>query len=261
MDDLNLTSQNNDSLDAAGSVGGGTNDGAAQQATQLTAEQKLIREMQSKIDKAEAELTKRKQFDPLIELATKKPELIDKVLMELEPQQKEVKASRPVPPQKPAGYNHAEAVTDPNSVSYKFREALDQYNYDMAVYQDRQMQAQEAYEMQMRQQQEASMRQRQVYSGIAKELKEKFGYQSDDEINDFFQKTAQPPIETLVEFHKYTKGNSKINERQRQLEMQKQKLGLSVLDIGGESAPVDEGEAFGKSLLAMRPKFTGIPEL
>lgn len=52
----------------------------------------------------------------------------------LEPKPRSSSLTRPVPPTKPVQYSVADAISDPTSASYVYREAMDRYNEELAAY-------------------------------------------------------------------------------------------------------------------------------
>lgn len=94
---------------------------------------KSYKHFQSLYNKTEKEL--REEREAKIRLEERLKALEEKASQPEQPKE-EPKVEHPgQPPQKPADYNKYEAATDPDSASFKYREALEEYNQKLIQYQ------------------------------------------------------------------------------------------------------------------------------
>lgn len=75
-------------------------------------------------------------YVPVIKLLNERPELIDTLINQVKPQEQVVEQApqRPDKPQKPSDYNPIDAYSEPESPSYKYREAMENYQDALADY-------------------------------------------------------------------------------------------------------------------------------
>lgn len=110
---------------------------------------------------------------------------------------------KPERPSKPSNYDPSEAYMDPDSSSFKYRDALDGYREDLVSYQEdmethRLAQADRQYELQQKQQQEAMAHQQQ--QAMQTNLQEGYGY-TPERASEFIQYYSSPDsisLENLV---------------------------------------------------------------
>lgn len=74
-------------------------------------------------------------YMPVIRLLEEKPELIDVLQKAIAPQEPAI-PEKPAKPVKPADYNVSDAINDPDSNSYKYREAIESYQEQIVNYYD-----------------------------------------------------------------------------------------------------------------------------
>lgn len=190
-------------------------------ASKSSAQDEAYRKLQSRADQAEAMLEKVKPFLPVMDLLDKKPELYEVLEKAAFPSQHPAKDERPKPPQRPASYNHAEAVTDPNSDSYKYRAAKEDYDYAYAEFQERREQRIEVEQQQRRDQERNRAKMEEQRQQTIKDLREKDGL-SNDEINDFLEtmtSDASLKREFMVDYWKHLRGRTIIDHKNKQLDV------------------------------------------
>ena len=173
---------------------------------------------QSEADKAKNENERLKQTVEILQDTLKNP---NQAVAQPEPTEPEPEPFRDSPekPQRPAGFNRAEAIDDPNSSSAQYldqmdqyRDSMDQWNHDRVEYeadllrlereslQESQRKQQEAYE--------AEQRNAEQMNTIANQLKQNYNA-NDDEIQDFVQKMSSPDslsVENLWKLYQMDKG-------------------------------------------------------
>jgi len=128
---------------------------------------------------------------------------------------------KPERPNKPSNYDPSEAYMDPESSSFKYRDALDNYREDLVSYQEnmesyRQKQENQRYEAQQRQQQEAMARQQQ--ESMARNLQESYGY-TPEKATEFIKYYSSPEsisLENLVALDRLKNAPSSAEVETRQ---------------------------------------------
>jgi len=120
-------------------------------------------------------------------------------------QQEIEQVQKPIKPKKPAGFNHSEALDDPESESAKYLTQKDQYVDDLANYMEvAETRREQSAAMQERQRQ-TSLRNQQVMT----ELQSKFSYNA-AEAADFVEVMNDPSslsLDNLVQLHQIRRGN------------------------------------------------------
>ena len=143
----------------------------------------------------DAKLNKLKNLEPISEHILNNPEVLSSVKQDLSngqavgnPQENQVQPlKKPEMPKKPTNYDADDALADPTSESYKYREALDSYRDDMLLFQDARF---EQMAQQQMVQQEA-MQQEQDLQNVRKQLTSDYEMSNDD-ADKFIQTMSDP---------------------------------------------------------------------
>ena len=226
---------------------------------------------QSQADKAKSELSGlreeldyyRNSLSPVEKMLKQNPEVLDSLEAKLSngnpngyPQgfQKE-SLKEPTEPERPVNYNEVDAFNDPESVSFKYRMAKEQYRDEYLGYlknvdSQRQQAMQQQYQQQMQMQQQEAMRQ-QAYSQAVN------GYGWDnDKANQFIDWASSPDNLSLDNLAKLFELRSNTNPvvQQKTQEMQNQAERLNVpktaaVQSGKTEEPRNEEQLFSDALL------------
>jgi len=173
---------------------------------------------QSEADKAKNENEQLKKTVEILQQTIQKPAESQPEEISSEP---EIEPFRDAPqrPNKPAGFNRAEAIDDPNSASAQYLDAMDSYRDEMDIYNADKLEYESnliniereaLIEEQKRQKDafEAEQRNQEQVSNISQQLKSQYNA-NDDEVNDFIQKMSDPEslnIENLWRLYQMDKG-------------------------------------------------------
>jgi len=173
---------------------------------------------QSEADKAKNENEQLKKTVEILQQTIQKPAESQPEEISSEP---EIEPFRDAPqrPNKPAGFNRAEAIDDPNSASAQYLDAMDSYRDEMDIYNADKLEYESnliniereaLIEEQKRQKEafEAEQRNQEQVSNISQQLKSQYNA-NDDEVNDFIQKMSDPEslnIENLWRLYQMDKG-------------------------------------------------------
>lgn len=138
----------------------------------------------------------------------------------------------PERPEKPEDYSKYDAVNDPDSDSWKYRESLEEYRDDMIEYQRKLRERDKQQREQERQQAKQQVRAQQLRQEARKELKSEHDF-DDDQVDGFFEflNTEEFESEDLVTMYKAVEGiddseddgDSDIQEKKRRAEKRKKK--------------------------------------
>lgn len=164
----------------------------------------------------DAKLNKLKNLEPISEHILNNPEILSSVKQDLSngqaignPQENQVQPlKKPEMPKKPTNYDADDALADPTSESYKYREALDSYRDDMLLFQDARF---EQMAQQQMAQQEA-MQQEQDLQNVRKQLTSDYEMSSDD-ADKFIQTMSDPQsinMDNLVALFKMQNGTQDV---------------------------------------------------
>jgi len=175
---------------------------------------------QSRHDKKDAALKKAlaenedlKSLKPMQQLFAQKPELLSIVEAALLKQgaPKEIVLERPEAPRKPLGYDEAESVTNPESLSFKYRMQKEEYLERLAEYQDKMIEKQQVESRQKTTEMETRIRERETDVEIRGKLAAK-GIVGDsaDRFIDNFSKPGKLSFDDLVKFH-FLKEGKKVH--------------------------------------------------
>jgi len=173
---------------------------------------------QSEADKAKNENEQLKKTVEILQQTIQKPAGSQPEEISSEP---EIEPFRDAPqrPNKPAGFNRAEAIDDPNSASAQYLDAIDSYRDEMDIYNADKLEYESnliniereaLIEEQKRQKEafEAEQRNQEQVSNISQQLKSQYNA-NDDEVNDFIQKMSDPEslnIDNLWRLYQMDKG-------------------------------------------------------
>ncbi len=152
-----------------------------------------------------------------------------------EPVAKEtVTIEKPVKPRKPAGYDHSEALADPDSDSGKFLSKQEQYIDNLANY----MTDLDAKRSSQLERQVAEQQQFQRNQKVISDLQSRYEY-TPQQATDFIDKMSRPDslsLENLVKLHKMSMQNNEVTQikqvtpeaRQKQALMTQRQQKLSI---------------------------------
>lgn len=152
-----------------------------------------------------------------------------------EPVAKEtVTIEKPVKPRKPAGYDHSEALADPDSDSGKFLSKQEQYIDNLANY----MTDLDAKRSSQLEKQVAEQQQFQRNQKVISDLQSRYEY-TPQQATDFIDKMSRPDslsLENLVKLHKMSMQNNEVTQikqvtpeaRQKQALMTQRQQKLSI---------------------------------
>ena len=173
---------------------------------------------QSEADKAKNENEQLKKTVEILQQTIQKPAESQPEEISSEP---EIEPFRDAPqrPNKPAGFNRAEAIDDPNSASAQYLDAIDSYRDEMDIYNADKLEYESnliniereaLIEEQKRQKEafESEQRNQEQVSNISQQLKSQYNA-NDDEVNDFIQKMSDPEslnIDNLWRLYQMDKG-------------------------------------------------------
>ena len=173
---------------------------------------------QSEADKAKNENEQLKKTVEILQQTIQKPAESQPEEISSEP---EIEPFRDAPqkPNKPAGFNRAEAIDDPNSASAQYLDAMDSYRDEMDIYNADKLEYESnliniereaLIEEQKRQKEafEAEQRNQEQVNNITQQLRSQYNA-NDDEVNDFIQKMSDPEslnIDNLWRLYQMDKG-------------------------------------------------------
>lgn len=173
---------------------------------------------QSEADKAKNENEQLKKTVEILQQTIQKPAESQPEEISSEP---EIEPFRDAPqkPSKPAGFNRAEAIDDPNSASAQYLDAMDSYRDEMDIYNADKLEYESnliniereaLIEEQKRQKDafEAEQRNQEQVNNITQQLRSQYNA-NDDEVNDFIQKMSDPEslnIDNLWRLYQMDKG-------------------------------------------------------
>ena len=227
---------------------------------------------QSQADKAKSELSGlREELDyyrnsmaPVEQMLRQNPEVLDSLEAKLSNGQpagqtpmgvQQTSLKEPTEPEKPVNYNEVDAYNDPQSDSFKYRVAKEDYRdkylgYLKNVDAQRQAEMQQAYQQQMEQQQQEAIRQ-QAYSHAVNN----YGWDN-QKAGEFIQWASAPDnlsMDNLAKlFELRTNANPVVQQKTQEMQNQAQRLSVpkdpSVITGKSEQPRTDE-QAFSDALL------------
>ena len=227
---------------------------------------------QSQADKAKSELSNlREELDyyrnglqPVEQMIRQNPDVLSSLEAKLSNGQpagqtpmgvQQTSLKEPTEPEKPVNYNEVDAYNDPESKSFQYRIAKENYRDEYLGYlknvdAQRQAEMQQAYQQQMAQQQEEAMRQ-QAYSHAVNN----YGWDN-QKAGEFIQWASAPEnlsMDNLAKlFELRTNANPVVQQKTQEMQNQAQRLSVpkdpSVI-TGKSEQPRTEEQAFSDALL------------
>jgi DNA-binding protein H-NS len=217
---------------------------------------------QSRADKAEAALKAREARIAELEAERQRMLADPTIASRLAPSQTETPLKpedtlkKPVRPTKPANYDPVEAVTNPTSESAKYRFAMDDFNDQLAEFNEKKAEIGEQREAQARAVAKAQAEERAKVIALAKDLKSKYGF-NDSQIQDFLKTVTSDEamtIENLVRFYSVVKAGKNDTRRPApKTNRSMEPLPLSALS-GAPNETIDDQDSFNLGLLRNRRK-------
>jgi len=180
---------------------------------------------QSQADKAKAELAALQEYAPLIQYIRSDPEALtvlqQRAMEKNGVPQRDVLAP-PVAPARPESYNDYDAYNEPDSPSYQFRVARDEYNVQLTEYLVRKDQYREEQFRIAQQQQAMEMQQRQALQQTYQMLSGQYGLNQHEalEFVQMFSDDKSINMDNLVELYRLRKGSVAQPLRQQQQKWQ-----------------------------------------
>jgi len=196
-------------------------------------------------------------YMPIIRYIQENPNVLDIIENSLggEQPQQEQGIQRPLPPQKPEYYNKSEAFNDPESESFKYREANETYREQLAEYLlNKEQLREEEYKRTQQERMYVEQRNQQIGSVITK-LTTQYGFNQSD-ASEFVQMFDDPKavtFENLIQLYRFNKGQTtphQVNPKvQQMLQRQGKNIPLPAGINGGEtSLPVSDEDIFNASI-------------
>lgn len=179
---------------------------------------------QSEADKAKNDNERLKQTVEVLQDALRSQGQVDAEPVDTEPQPEPFRDA-PEKPQRPAGFNRADAIDDPSSPSAQYMDQMDSYRDEMDAWnRDRVEYESELLRMERESLEDARRRQQEAYeaeqrnaeqmNAIAQQLRTNFNA-SDGEITDFVAKMSSPEslsVENLWKLYKMDQGQVPVPE-------------------------------------------------
>jgi hypothetical protein len=167
-----------------------------------------------------AEIEQARQFMPLLRFIQSDPDLIalidQKVSGATQPA-KPVVVEKLVAPQKPANYNPQESVQNPESESWKYREAMEDYRTKSIEVLHQEIQRRDQIAQEQAKVQEAKEKQRQQLGAVIREAVSQHGLTRED-VPDFVQVMSNPKNVTtanMVQLYHIIKGGTAVRRPAR----------------------------------------------
>ena len=200
--------------------------------------------VKGEFDNLQSKYQEVESLEPIAKYIQQNPGVLDNVTQSLsngqqagqvpqEPQPEPLK--RPDRPTKPAEYDAIDAYSDPNSASYKYKEAMDGYRDGMIEFQEKRNEAMEgALRQEADRQQQMMQRQQQAQqvNNVKTQLTQGYSF-SDTDADQFITEMAKPEsitMDNLVALWKMKQspsGEVLANQRKAE-EMQRQKAKLNI---------------------------------
>ena len=204
--------------------------------------------MRSKNEETEQKIAKFQSYQPVIDYLSSNPDAVKMI-----DEQTNKGKHKPQMPKKPEYYDPSEAVTNPASESFKYRQQFDLYRDNLAEYLDtrytqiEEREAKTAHEYQEQQDRVNSQRE------VAQYLIAEHGMQ-ESEVSDFINvmgsKESLSPI-NLVKFYKFLKGE--VVQPQANVNVRRGNIIAMPVPIGvasGQGNPTQtDDQMFGESFL------------
>ena len=169
----------------------------------------------------------------------------------------------PEAPARPSNYNEVDSVNDPDSESFRYRTALNDYNSDVAEYTlGMEQQRQKQHEnLQERQQQENLRRQDVMLGQQFQDMAINQYGMNYAEAQDFVSWARDPKNvlpEHLVKLYKISKqpqGQGQVQYKQQQMTSQKQRMQIptpAAVQTGQSPPPMDDEDMFNAGLMSLK---------
>ena len=179
---------------------------------------------QSEADKAKNENEQLKKTVEILQNTIQQPAQTEVQPEQSEPEPEPFRDS-PEKPQKPIGFNRAEAIDDPNSASAQYLDQMDQYRDEMDAWNRDKIQyesdllkqeRESLLEEQNRQKEayEAEQRNQEQMNAISQQLRQQHGA-NDEEIADFVQQMSSPEslsVDNLWRLYKMNQGQVPVQQ-------------------------------------------------
>lgn len=206
--------------------------------------------MRVKHGEVEDQLNRYNTYKPIVEYLSSNPDLVQKIDYEANRGNR-----KPEQPQKPYAFDPIEAVTNPASESFKYRQSLDDYRDLMGQYLDKRYSAIEEKTAQEEASRDKVAKQTHARGQVQEYLTKNHGMQ-DAEITDFMQTMGSEESLTpanLVKFYKFLK-NEKSGTQPQQDFSRRRPEGLPPLGVisGQGSVNMSDDDIFGQSFLTKR---------
>lgn len=215
IDDPTVGSADDDEADRFGGVEQDYQ-GSKEPSTLAKKWQSIADKRDAKLKAAEAELEQLRTVSPIKQLLDQRPDLMTIIERELlaAGKPKEEPLTKPEPPRKPVGYDEAEAVTTPDSKSFKYRLEREEYLERLTDYQQK-LNDRLAAEMQAKTREvEARMQAREQDVTLRAKLASKgIVGESADRFIDNFTQANKLSFDDLVKFHFLKEGKALPGER------------------------------------------------
>lgn len=219
---------------------------------------------QSQATKLENELKSVQDMMPVIQYLKENPQALQKLATpEPEPMiQEPVKPqiTRPVAPVKPEGFNSVDAMNEPESESWKWREANENYRLDVLDYYAKLEEARQEELLAQRERETAITQQQQKINDAKAFLKTKHGF-TEDKAQDFITKMSDPSSFSMDNLVRLYMANEEANPTRQQAIKQfkqqqvKAKAPLPVGIQGGAGGyEISEQDTFNLGLLNYRKR-------
>lgn len=204
----------------------------------------------------ERQLNEINPYIPIVRYIQENPNILDTIESSLgQPQAEQPKGpERPVPPTKPDGFNKAESFNDPESESFKYREANETYREQLAEFLlNKEQQREEEYKRAQEERKMVEQRNAKL-QGVATQLTTQYGFSQNDaaEFISLYDNDKVVTLDNLVQLYKIQKGkvapqtNPKV---QQMLQRQGKQAPLPAGINGGETQmPVSDEEIFNASI-------------
>lgn len=194
-------------------------------------------------------------YMPVVRYIQENPNILETIEQSLgqKPQQ-DAGPQRPQPPQKPAEYNAVEAYNDPESTSFKYREANEQYREELANYLlNMEQKRQEEYTRAQEERQFIEQRNQQLRQ-VATSLTTQYGLSNDDAL-EFIRLYDDPKsvtLDRLVQLYRFEKGQAQPQANPKVQQMLNRQAKVAPLPAGirgGENTPpVSDEDIFNASI-------------
>ena len=205
----------------------------------------------------EREMAELRALSPYAQIIKERPEILS-TLSQGDNGQRTL--TPPRPPTKPGNYNGADAFNDPDSASYKYREALDDFNVQNAEFVSSQVSALQQARQQDNERQQALYQQEQAMHGWKKELVAHYGFtppMSEQFVNEMYNPESLSK-DNLVKLFYINHPDLLPNRRNGQQSRQPNVIQQRVMNVapsivnapGGQPVQKSENELFSEGLLS-----------